>query len=1407
MGTEPSANLPRRSSASGEALHGLPAHGVFESVAERFADRTAVVCGQSRVTYTQLNAWANTIANRFLDHDLRSEDRVAMAVPKSIAHVASVLGILKAGGVYVPVVANQPPERLRVILDDAECRFAVTDPAYLPGLLNSVPIRIDPEQARSGNDKNPGLPIGPDHLAYIMYTSGSTGQPKGAMIEHAGIVRLVHGQDYMPFGPDLNFLYGGPLSFDLSTIEIYTPLLHGSKLLVSTADVLTPDVVRHYAENEGLNAVCVSFSLFRALFEAEPEAFERIPVIGVCGEPADPRFIRRAQELLPNAQFYNAYGPTECTALTTTHQIPRPCPLDPPIVPIGVALNGMKLHIRDESGNSVPHGGTGELVIGGVGLARGYLKDPALTDARFVHDPHTGERLYRSGDLVRSLPDGAIAYLGRIDDQVKIRGQRIELGEIDSVLMQDPDLAAAASVVIGSGADARVAACVLPVNPEKFDRSGLMSRLTRRLTAAMVPSTIVPVREIPINRNGKVDRSALKELVLAEAQRADRIQHSSESNTGTEAEQALSSICESILAGTKIDPRRTFAQNGGNSLKAMLFRVRIRECYGAEVSVPEIIAAENFKELAYLVEGRSGLSMVPDSPESIAPGPVPMSPAQRRLWIVQQADPGDASYNVAYRFRLSSSLDREALRQAWHDLHERHPALRTGFPDASSADPTATLHAKIDTGIQWSDTSLGDPGMIRSIITKPFDITNPPLTRLIVSERDGCGLLVMHHIVTDAWSMELIFRDLEALYQSRLRGTDVSLPDPGPGASGQAAHLQATVDPENAARDAFEAASPFRERMPTVGRIADEQRSSPSGKTSAADVPDDLLRSIADSAQRCGVTRHAVWVSLFAAWAGPLCGTKEPAIGLPVSTRDDGPYVNAVGFFVETVPVLIDVSVGDPDQRTKRAAASISTALLKRSVPFDTLVRYASGGSRDHLTPITSVYFNAIDRAPIEWGPSKDRLFEPAFEEVDNGLARFDLLCTLYNNDKTSRIVVTARDAEWQATDRIPNAADFIAFMRLQLGLHARAMARTGSMPSLEDSDPASDKSVGPQPLDPETEHAMWSVVDVFREVLADPSFGPDDDFFARGGDSLRAVRAFSIVRRKHPTDLAAASMFRDATPRSLARRLSEHANTPVSEPFLRVNEKGRVNTGWILPGVTGDILSMRRLVAGLGDDWSCHAALYPGTTPDRKPFDSLPEMVRYFYDAIRKDYDPQASAFIGYSLGGILGYELAVRLQNDGLAPRLLVIVDAHLLKKYPVKFKPVPISVHAKNLFTMPRHERGPYIARRVEAVKRRLRKAAKTSEAYDELPEVRRLTFANLKVVHDYRPTAKYGGRVLIVQGYRPDWMYSIKDDGANGWSEWLVQKPITVSVQASHMNLIKSDAAYDVARAIRDAAADA
>ena len=1375
-----------------------PIHRVFEEVVDRFPDRTAVVCGHERLTYRELNDRSNAIAASLLSAGLLSESTVAVAVPKSSAQIASLLGVLKAGGAYVPIVTNQPEERLRRIVRDADCRYAVASSGYAHRVLSAVPHRIDPFDLPPGVHPDPGLDIGPAHLAYVMYTSGSTGEPKGSMIEHAGVVRLVHAQDYMPFGPDLNFLYGGPLSFDLSTIEIYTPLLHGAKLLISQDTVLSPETVRCFAEQEDLRAVCISFSLFRALFEADAGAFERIPTIGVCGEPADAGFMREAQVRLPYAHFYNAYGPTECTALSTTHQIARPCLLDPPVVPIGVPLHGMSVRIVDPTGRLVASGDKGELMIGGWGVGRGYINDPTLTAAKFMSDGlDVSQRWYRSGDLARMLPDGVVAYEGRIDDQIKIRGQRIELGEVDAALSSDPFVKAAASVVVGAGDAARVGACVVPRDLLAFNASALVERLALRLTQSMLPFVLVPVENIPINANGKIDRTKVRAIIEEYGpSRADVRYPSPAGGSGarTENEQVICHAMEPILRTTHVDLDASWTQNGGDSLRAMILRMRLRDQAGLDVGVAEILAASTIRDLADRL--RLPAPCGPDEFPSFMPGAVPVSPAQRRLWTIQQIQPDSGSYNVAYRFEFKNSPDYVALEAAWQDLHQRHPILRVRFEPGVSGEPEATLQDTVPSGVTW-DVAMGDPMTVRDRIRQAFDLKEPPFTRLFVGAgtENRLAILVMHHIVTDAWSMDIMLRDLEELYRHHRDGMFLDLPPAGSGALAHSAWITKRLVHADAFQQAMRAAEQFRSVAPTYALLQSEGDEFTQAEMTLVPIPSEVRLQIERSAGALGVSQHIVFLACFAQWTAELCGTSKPSIGLAFSNRDDGPFADAVGFFVETVPVRIDCGASTFEGVVRSAAGAVAEGHARRSVSFERIARLADNPGAPGRTPITDVFFNVIDPAPIQNHRGSDSALVAQPIELDHGLARFDLLGTVYRFQDGWRLSVTARRGRWAGREGCPTAGQLLDLIVRSLSGEESARAHSVRVSrSIQEAAAVSLKGVE----DLGVAEVRSTVLSVFRGVLSNQNIGPDDDFFRCGGDSLRALRAFGLIRQVHPTSLTTAAMFRHPTASALAEQIYTNETGHSEQRFIWFSEPGRRHVAYVFPGVTGDALSMRTMLAALGDDWSTRAAMYPGTTSDQSPSDSLADLVDFFLPSMHDV--KQRYVLIGYSFGGIVAYELAIRLQSKGRTPEKLVLIDTALMRKFPVREGTLPLSVHLEKFFSHGWSDRVRQIARIPAGLFRRVRDVVWPEERYDRLPAIRRLSAAHLRAIRDYVPSARYDGPVLIIRAVGPGGVASGAVDPRHGWGPYLSLSPEVIDLPTDHVGIMKSSAATDVARAI-------
>ncbi len=581
------------------AIHpaGATLPSLFAAQAARTPGAVAVVCGDEEITYAELDRRARRVAGRLLRQGVPPESRIAVAAERSLALIPALLGILQAGCAYLPVDPELPEERRRFLLADAGALFL--DPAF--------------DLAGEGEETVDLPEISPQQLAYVIYTSGSTGVPKGVEVTHGNVARLVTGMDYAPLGPGETLLQVVNVAFDVSTFEIWGPLLNGGRLAVFPGrrpdlDELAAAIARH-----GVTTLWLTAGLFHQMVQERLEALRPLRRLLAGGDVLAPAPVRRALEGLPGCTLVNGYGPTENTTFTTCHTMTAAELADDRLaatVPIGRPIRGTHAHVLDDDLRPVPVGVWGELFAGGEGVARGYLARPALTAERFLPDPFAvapGSRLYRTGDLVRRRPDGVLEFLGRRDGQVKIRGFRVELGEVEAALARHPQVREAVVVARPSPAGDRwLVAYVVPlpegapeVAPEAaLDAAALRRRLALSLPEPMIPAAFVLLDRLPLTANGKVDRRALPDPDPAAARAKEYVA------PATAIDESLAAACAEILGLERVGMRDNFFELGGHSLLATQLVVRLRERYGLEVSLQMIFDAADLMDLANRLVGQ-----------------------------------------------------------------------------------------------------------------------------------------------------------------------------------------------------------------------------------------------------------------------------------------------------------------------------------------------------------------------------------------------------------------------------------------------------------------------------------------------------------------------------------------------------------------------------------------------------------------------------------------------------------------------------------------------------------------------------------------------------------------------------------------------------------------------------------
>ncbi|HEY7768578.1 amino acid adenylation domain-containing protein, partial [Longimicrobium sp.] len=765
-------------------------HQLFEAQAERTPGAVAVVFQDLSLTYAELNARANRLAHHLIAHGVGPEARVAICVERGPEMVVALLAVLKAGGAYVPLDPAYPRDRLGYMVRDS-APMALLTRAALAGLAGEIAgalpvpaIHLDAgaewERRPATNPRIAGLT--PDHPMYVIYTSGSTGQPKGVVNQHRCVVnRLAWGQKAWGLEVGGAVLQNASFSFDVAAREIFWPLMAGGLVVMPRPeDALDPGSLAETIRREAVRTACFVPSQLQ-LFLEHPEAGDCPGLVQVVcsGEALPASVARRFRERLPGVALHNVYGPSEAATATAA----LGCAADGARthVPIGGPISNTRVYVLDGAGEPVPVGVTGELYIGGDGVARGYLGRPELTAERFVADPFGGERgarLYRTGDMARWLADGTIEFLGRNDFQVKVRGFRIELGEIEARLREHASVREAVVAAREERAgDQRLVAYIVGAGTVEID--ALRSFLSARLPEYMVPAAYVRLEALPLTPNGKLDRQALP------APEGDAFARRGYEAPVGEAEQALAEVWSELLGVERVGRRDNFFELGGHSLLAVRVISRVRQATGAEVGIGDLFERPVLADFARGLE-QAGRADLPPIERVERTGGLPLSFAQQRLWFLEQMGGAGSTYHIPKRLRLRGALNAAALARALETIVARHEALRTTFHTAGG-QPEQRIAPAGESGFQLALHDLSahpDAGPeLRRLMDEeaiaPFHLERGPLLRarlVRMAEDDHVLLLTMHHIVSDGWSSGVLTNELGALYGAFLRGE----PDPLP---------------------------------------------------------------------------------------------------------------------------------------------------------------------------------------------------------------------------------------------------------------------------------------------------------------------------------------------------------------------------------------------------------------------------------------------------------------------------------------------------------------------------------------------------------------------------------------------------------------------------------------------------
>ncbi|MFC5743625.1 non-ribosomal peptide synthetase [Dyella tabacisoli] len=990
-------------------------HEQISAQAMRTPAAVALVDTHGSISFQELDQRSNQLAHYLQSLGVGPEVVVGLCMSRSASMVVGLLGILKAGGAYLPLDARHPEERLAYMLEDAGVAVLLTETALaqaLPTHWGHVVCLDDAEQGqRIAAQRTDALArrIQPDNLMYVIYTSGSTGRPKGTLLAHAQVMNYLQWalQSY-PISEGCGAPVNTSMAFDATVTSLWLPLLGGRSVrLLGEQDELA-ELADALAGEERYSLLKLTPAHLEGLRRLYPHAVRPDTTMAwvIGGEALSYAQLEYWRARAPGLRLINEYGPTETVVGCCTYEVTGELAREGG-VPIGRPIANTRLYVLDEALQPVPVGVTGELYVGGAGVGRGYLKRGGLTAERFMADPHgaPGTRMYRTGDRVRYHADGNLEFIGRADHQVKLRGYRVELGEIEATLLQAPQVQQAAVVAHEEpDGERRLVAYVViaATTPTAYDE--LRAYLRKALPEYMVPADIEILKELPLTRNGKVDREK-----LPAPQRLSSTAEYIAPRTATE--HALTAIWAEVLKLDRVSVQDDFFQLGGHSLSAMRVIAQVRRIMQLELPLRAMFDAPSVRELAAHIELLQRGEFLPPLTVAHRPPELPLSFAQERLWFLDQLGLVGPSYNMATALQLEGALDLDALERSFTELVRRHESLRTHFETvdgrpAQVIDRPETFQVdRLDLRALQAPAQQEELGRQMLIQTQQaLDLARGPLFKvsvLIMNEHDHVVLMTMHHIISDGWSMSVLIREISALYTAFSQGQASPLPELAVQYADYALWQRGWLQGEALERQLSYwkqqlAGAPAALELPT-----DRPRPAvPSfrGGRLAVSLPAELSAALTALGREEGATLYMVLLSGLQILLSRWSGQKDIVVGSPIAGRVHDQIEGLIGFFINTLVLRTDLN-GDPSFRAvlRRVKETALGAYAHQDLPFEKLVAELQPERDLSRHPLFQVVltFGNVPREDIELpGLQLNRLPYP----YERAAPKFDLTLNLFES-------------------------------------------------------------------------------------------------------------------------------------------------------------------------------------------------------------------------------------------------------------------------------------------------------------------------------------------------------------------------------------------------------------------------
>jgi amino acid adenylation domain-containing protein len=995
-------------------------HQLFEEQVERTPEEIALVFENQQLTYSELNARANKLAHYLQRLGVKPEVLVGLYLERSLESIIGLLAVLKAGGAYLPLDPALPTEGLAIRLQDAQVSLVLTQKHLVDTLpkLDAQIICLDKDWdiITQESDVNPSSEVTVENLIYVLFTSGSTGKPKGVAVEHRQLLNYLNAiARTLNLPADANYAIASTLAADLGNTVIFPSLCTGGCLHILSQECASDSAAfAEYCCQHPIDCLKIVPSHISALLNSSPLPLQRL-ILG--GETASWKLIEQIRQLSPNCTIFNHYGPTETTVGVTTFTVKDGVNPWAKTVPLGRPIANIQVYVLDTHLQPVPIGTSGELYIGGASLARGYFNQPELTAERFINHPFSDEpnaKLYKTGDLVRYLPDGNLEFIGRIDNQVKIRGFRIELGEIEASLRQHPGVG---EVVVLAREDEpenkQLVAYIVPDDKpgEKTNLTTLRPFLREKLPEYMMPSAFVMLKSLPLTPNGKVDRLSLQEPDRAQ-QELERIFVAPR----TPVEEILAGIWAKVLGLEKVSIRDNFFDLGGHSLLATQVISRMRETFHVELPLRCLFEFPTVAELAQKIVTSNQIEQAFSSQiqRVSRDRELPLSFAQQRLWFLHQLEPDSAAYNLPKTVRLRGKLNIAALEGSLREVMRRHEILRTNFAIKNGKpvqiiafDPAISLPV-IDLQ-ELPETQREAEALRLATIEaqRPFDLANNSLLRgtlVKLDEEDYLLVLTLHHIISDGWSTAVLIREVATLYQAFCNGKPSPLPEL-PIQYADFAVWQQEWSKEYLQHQLTYWKQQLSGDLPILELPCDRPRPAVqtfTGSTQSLQLSPSLSESLKNLSQQQGVTLFMTLLAAFKTLLHRYTGQEDILVGSPIANRDRTDIENLIGFFVNTLVLRTNLE-GNPSfqELLKRVREVALGAYAHQNLPFEKLVDSLQPQRDLSHTPLFQVMF-VLQNAPTTPLELPDLTLKPL--EINSKTAKFDL--TLYVEEADTGLIV-----------------------------------------------------------------------------------------------------------------------------------------------------------------------------------------------------------------------------------------------------------------------------------------------------------------------------------------------------------------------------------------------------------------